>query len=111
MRLARIRARRPMNQKRRRELVILAERDVMTTEQAKRFFQKERDEDNAFLDAEHLIKCWCGQKVTVTIVRACELGWIITSKNCQITGATCPVHSETARKKLETDVASFKRRN
>lgn len=92
MRQGRVRSRhkRPLSKRRRRELRVLAERDIMTTEQFKKWRNAEQALDEAFMDAEHLLHCPCGTNTKTTIVGACDLGWVVTSKNRQITRADCP---------------------
>ena len=103
MRRGRIRSRhqRPLGKRRRRELQVLAERDIMTTEQFKKWRAAEQALDETFMDAKHLLHCHCGANVKTTIVGACDLGWVVTSKSRQIVRASCPKCGGPDRLRLE----------
>jgi hypothetical protein len=90
---------------------VLAERDIMTIEQAERWARERREADQAFMDKPHHLRCRCGQSLLDTIVRACELGWVVSTRHRQVTLAECSRCSEPARRRLERAIAEHQKIN
>lgn len=107
--VARIRShrRRPLTKKRRHELRVLAENKMMTVEHFQSWKRGQDARGTAFMDRTHELHCSCGNNVHATIVDACDLGWLVTTRDCEVTRSTCPKCSTPGRRQLERDVAAF----
>ena len=107
--LSRIRTSRkqPMSAKRKRELVILAENNMMTEEHFKSWKRGEDATNASFMDEAHMLRCDCGQNKKATIIESVDLGWIVSTKGQVITKSVCPGCSPQERRKLEKDISAF----
>jgi hypothetical protein len=111
--LSRIRSsrRKPLSSKRRRELRILAESDVMTVEQFQQWKAGEKQADDVFMDSRHLLRCQCGRNLKATIIEACENGWLVSTKHRQITKSSCPRCDTSDRQEFLKDLNDHYKKN
>jgi hypothetical protein len=78
----RSRRKKPLSPRRQRELAALAERDVMTVRQFESWRTDTLQRREAFLQTPHHLSCrHCGRNTEATIVDACELGWLVDSRD------------------------------
>jgi len=110
-RLARIRSSRkqPLSKRRKHELIVLSENDMMTVSQFKDWKRGEDTSQASFMEEAHLFRCGCGQNKKATIIESVDLGWIVFTKGQAITKAMCPKCSANPRQKLEKDISTFKK--
>jgi hypothetical protein len=90
---------------------MLAERNIMTVRQFEDWKKQQEIDDSKFMDNEHNLHCPCGQNAHTTIIEACQLGWIISTRHCLITRARCPKCAGPDRRVLERDVTRHKKIN
>lgn len=92
---------------------MLCEKDVMTEKQARSFFEKEREDDDAFtLSTRHHLRCrGCGQTIESTIDEAAWSNWVVSFKDRKITSSWRPRCGSSLRQQLQTDYEEHLKRN
>jgi hypothetical protein len=94
----------PLSPRRRRELQVLAERDIMTVAQFKEWEEKRNIEEDDFMSDPRLLQCSCGRNVKTSILDACDRNWFVRTRDLRVLEAKCPACSGPYLLKLSRDV-------